>query len=120
LAALNNPAVNIRYLAARKLAEQREHAMLRLIAMARGADWIAKARALALLAQMGPQGVAVVEEAATAGRTPEVRIAAFRALRSADERVMDTAAKLASDASPAVRREVAVALRDVRCDDCKD
>src|SRR5438093_6038568 len=68
---------------------------------------------------MGPYGIADVEHWAIYHREPEVRAAAFRALRAADARVMDTAAKLASDPSPAVRREVAVALRDVPFEKCK-
>ena len=71
-----------------------------------------QARAVFLLPHLGPRGVELVEERLTHS-DPQMRIAAFRALRSTGSNYMSHATKLARDASPAVRREVALALRDV-------
>jgi putative heme-binding domain-containing protein len=48
------------------------------------------------------------------------KLTAFRTLRSIDRNVLDHAKTLASDSSPAIRREVAVAMRDVPLKDCQD
>jgi len=61
---------------------------------------------------LGETGLAKVE-ATLNHPDPQMRIAAFRALRRAHHQVLRHAAKLATDPSPAVRREVAIALRDV-------
>jgi HEAT repeat protein len=44
---------------------------------------------------------------------PQIRITAFRALRQVRPDVLAESRRLAADPSPAVRREVALALRDV-------
>jgi putative heme-binding domain-containing protein len=49
-----------------------------------------------------------------------MRIVAFRALRRIKHRVLELATPLARDTSPAVRREVAVALRDVPWESAKE
>jgi putative heme-binding domain-containing protein len=51
---------------------------------------------------------------------PLLRIAAFRALRRANHRVVEHAKALANDPSPAVRRDVAIALRDLPLDATRD
>lgn len=71
-----------------------------------------QARAVFLLPHLGPRGVKLAEERLT-HPDPQMRIAAFRALRSTGSNYMSHATKLARDASSAVRREVALALRDV-------
>jgi putative heme-binding domain-containing protein len=67
-----------------------------------------------LLANLGAAGVARVEQLVS-GDDANLRIAAYRALRSID-RAAPFAARLAGDPSPAVRREVALSLRDVPFD----
>ena len=49
-----------------------------------------------------------------------MRIAAFRALRRINHRVLEHARMLATDSSPAVRREVALALRDTAFDTARE
>ncbi|MEY4005885.1 MAG: hypothetical protein RLZZ221_1981, partial [Verrucomicrobiota bacterium] len=71
-----------------------------------------RARAIFLLAQLGATGVAKVEEQLK-NRDAMTRVTAFRALRRVNHRVVEHAAELAADFSAAVRREVAVAMRDV-------
>jgi putative heme-binding domain-containing protein len=71
------------------------------------------ARAVWLLAQLGEKGAARArQELASADATR--RLVAFRALRSAGRDVFALCQSAATDASPAVRREVALALRDFR------
>ena len=64
------------------------------------------------LAQMGDEGVAKVKPLLQSKNT-DTRLVAYRALRRADKDVLAMAAKMATDSSPAVRREVALTLRDV-------
>jgi putative heme-binding domain-containing protein len=78
-----------------------------------------RGRAVFLLAQLGPQGVAKTEEQFR-NSNPMMRIAAFRALRRINHRVLEHARTLATDSSPAVRREVALALRDASLDGSRD
>jgi putative heme-binding domain-containing protein len=70
-----------------------------------------KGRAIFLLNQLGPEGRtrAGSPESQT---DPALRIAAFRAMRSAGLDVAAVSARLARDTDAGVRREVAVSLRD--------
>ena len=78
-----------------------------------------QARAIWLLAKLGPEGITRVESRLT-HKDPQMRIAAFRALRHENHRVLEHAAALASDRSPLVRREVALALRYVPFEQSRD
>ena len=71
-----------------------------------------RARAIWLLAELGPAGRREVE-LRLADRDPQIRLTAFRALRKVKESVLPEARRLAEDPSPAVRREVALSLRGV-------
>jgi putative membrane-bound dehydrogenase-like protein len=119
LAALNNPAVNIRYAAAMNLRRQPAQAIPKLKQMLREGNAIGRARALGVLAQFGDRARSSVEPALSDG-DPNIRIAAFRALRGTNSNVLAHAAVLANDPSPAVRREVAIALRDVPLAQCQN
>lgn len=114
IAALKNPAVNVRALGFNKLREQGAAAVGAVSALLNDANPYVRGRAVFLLAHLGPQGVARVEEQLRA-QDPMIRIAAFRALRRTDQdaKVLQHAKTLAGDRSPAVRREVALAMRDV-------
>lgn len=70
-----------------------------------------RARAVFVAAAIGGRGLSLAESALEDG-DERLRVAAFRALRQAGSRVLDHAARLARDGSPAVRREAALALRD--------
>jgi putative membrane-bound dehydrogenase-like protein len=113
LVALNNPAINVRYAAAMRLRDTGEALvpLLRRLADASD-DAIASSRILWVLVQMGDAGVAQVEKALI-DPDDRLRITALRALRGVQHDVLRHAALLARDPSPAVRRELAVALRDV-------
>jgi putative heme-binding domain-containing protein len=72
-----------------------------------------------VLAQLGPEGRRVVESYLDSEEALW-RLLAFRALRFArPSLLLAMVDRLCRDASPAVRREVAVALRDVPLEDCR-
>ena len=77
-----------------------------------------RARAVWLLARLGPEGIAQVEKL-LGSDDAMLRITAYRALRQAN-RAQSHAAKLARDPSPAVRREVALSQRDVPFEASRD
>jgi len=112
IAALKSPAVNVRASGFIRLKKQGQASVQPVAALLSGENPFIRARAVWLLAQLGPEGVALVEAQL---RSPDarMRITAFRALRQIDDDVLGHAAQLAADESAAVRREVAVALRQI-------
>ncbi|WP_038168339.1 PVC-type heme-binding CxxCH protein [Verrucomicrobium sp. BvORR106] len=112
IAALKSPAPNVRYAGFTRLKAQGGKAAPAVAALLQEKNPYLAARAIWLLAQMGPAGVAKVEPLLTA-KEEQTRVIAYRALRRANHNVVTMATKMASDASPAVRREVALSLRDV-------
>ena len=71
-----------------------------------------RGRAVYLLYQMGPEGI---KRAGTpeSYSDPVMKITAYRAMRRAELDILPTAARLARDTDPGVRREVALSMRDV-------
>ncbi len=119
LTALRSPAVNVRSLGYERLRAQGAAALAPVAALLDDANPYIRARAIWLLADLGTDGLARVET--MLGSADEhVRLTAFRALRRQNHHVLSHAAKLAVDPSAAVRREVAVAMRDVPLADAKD
>ncbi|HTU67405.1 MAG TPA: PVC-type heme-binding CxxCH protein [Steroidobacteraceae bacterium] len=119
VAALKSPAVNVRGVAAARLAQRGAAAVPAVEALLRDDNEFVRARAVWLLARLGDAGLARVERL-LADADPQVRIAAYRALRRESPAFLRSAATLARDASPAVRREVALSLRDVSFADSRD
>ena len=74
--------------------------------------WIS-ARAVWLLPLLGEKGRTICRERLKHAE-PEQRLLAFRSLRNAGAAVLPMIQKLIADPSPAVRRELAVALRDIK------
>lgn len=112
ITALKNPAVNVRASGFIRLKAQGSAAVPAVSALLADANPFIRARAVFLLAQLGSAGVALVEKE-LASADAQTRVAAYRALRRAGLPYLPHAAKLATDPSPAVRREVATSLRDV-------
>lgn len=112
IAGLKSPAVNVRGAAQTALLSQGSAAFKPVARLLRDGNPYVQARAVWLLSQMGPEGIARVESLLK-DRNPQIRVVAFRALRRQGRSVLAHAAALATDPSPAVRREVALALRDV-------
>jgi putative membrane-bound dehydrogenase-like protein len=116
---LKSPAPNVRNLGFVKLKEQGDRALADVKAVLKDENPYIAARAIWLMSQLGPKGKTEVE-ALLEHKDPQFRIAAFRALRHQNHNTLKHAAVLAKDSSSAVRREVALALRDVPLKDCKD
>jgi putative heme-binding domain-containing protein len=112
--ALRSSAVNVRQLGFEALAARGAEAIPAVERLLGDENAYVRARAVWLLARLGPAGLERVERQ-LASDDPMLRVTAFRALRQA-RLASGHAAKLARDASPAVRREVSLSLRDVPID----
>lgn len=132
ISALLNPAVNVRMLGFQALKAQGEKAVEPVMALLSSPNPYHRARAIFLLAHLGAEGQFEVERLLKAGDAP-IRIAALRALRSitpensksipsltaSQKALLPLLGNLSNDPSAAVRREVAIALRDVPYADCR-
>ena len=112
VAALKSPAVNVRHAGFVRLQAQGARAVPAVAKMLEDTNPYLAARAVWLLAQMGPKGVELVEAQLDSG-DEQRRMVAFRALRRAGQPLEPLSQRLSGDPSPVVRREVAIALRDV-------
>jgi len=122
LAALASPAVNVRSHAATLLVATGGEAAPTVTASlaAVKASPVMVARHIWVLAQLGEAGRARVGDFLDVDDL-NLQIAAYRALRFADsDGLLGRAAAVAKSSSAAVRREVALSLRDVAYADCKD
>ena len=117
--ALKSPAVNVRYSGFKRLKAQGEAAVPAVSALLSEANPYIVSRAVWLLAQMGPAGVAKVKPLLES-KDDTLRLVAYRALRRADQDVLAMANLMATDKSPAIRREVALTMRDVPLNKSRD
>lgn len=117
--ALKSPAINVRALGFVPLQAAGERAIAPVAALLDDPNPYIRGRAIWLLAQLGPKGVARVEKL-LASKDAQTRATGYQALRRVDADILQHARKLAKDPSPAVRREVAVSLRDIPFAECKD
>lgn len=111
ITALRSPAVNVRSLGATRLRAAGDKSLAPLKALLRDENPYIAARAIAIFPHLGPQGIAATHELLSHANE-QFRVAAFRALRRAKAPLEKAAKQLVRDSSPAVRREVAVSLRD--------
>ena len=132
IAALLNPAVNVRMLGFEALRKQGEAVVEPVLEILNSPNPYHRARAIFLLAQLGAEGQFEVERLLKAVDAP-VRLTALRALRSitpenskanmaltaSQKALLPLLGNLSVDRSPAVRREVAIAIRDVPYDDSR-
>jgi putative membrane-bound dehydrogenase-like protein len=112
ITALRSPAVNVRAIGFQGLKARGAAAVNAVAPLLTDANPYIRGRALYLLYQLGPEG----RQRAGAPESqsdPAMRIAAYRAMRRAGLDVAPAAARLARDADPGVRREVALSMRDV-------
>ena len=119
IAALKSPAVNVRNSGFTRLKTQGEKTVPAVAALLKDENPYIAARAVWLLAQLGPTGVAKVKPLLEA-KSDTTRLVAYRALRRANIDVLPMATKMAGDKSAAIRREVALTLRDVPVDQSRD
>jgi len=111
ITALRSPAVNVRAIGFEGLKARGAASVTAVAALLNDPSPYVRGRAIHLLYQLGPEGRqrAGAPESYT---DPALRIAAYRAMRRAGLDVVPVAARLARDADPGVRREVALSMRD--------
>ena len=121
LEALRSPAPNVRHVGFERLKAQGADAVSDVKTLLQADNPYHRARAVWLLAQLGPEGVQAIEEVLEESDA-RLRVATFRALRQvkSQDETLAYAQQLAGDASPAVRRAVALFLRDVPLEKSKD
>ena len=112
IAALKSPAVNLRNSGFTRLKAAGAKAVPAVAALLKDGDSFIAARAAWLLAQMGDEGIASVKPWLESKDATQ-RLVAYRALRRADHDVPAMADRMASDSDAAVRREVALTMRDM-------
>jgi hypothetical protein len=118
ITALRSPAVNVRAIGYSGLIGRGTAAIPAIEALLKDENPFIRARAVWVMAHLGVSGLERVE-ALTGDADPMLRVVAYRTLRQMGQamRVADT---LARDPSPAVRREVALSMRDVPFYSSKD
>lgn len=109
--ALKSPAINVRAIGFEGLKARGRAALDPVAALLDDPNPYIRGRAVHLLYQLGISGPRVAGYPADQ-MTPEMKITAFRAMRRAGLDISGVAAGLAEDENPAVRREVALAMRD--------
>ncbi|MEZ5383990.1 MAG: c-type cytochrome [Prosthecobacter sp.] len=113
IAALQSPATNIRHAAFTRLKEAGEKVLPQVLELRdRATNPYIAARAVWLAAQLGEQGLIAARSWLESDDAMK-RLVALRAIRAATNDGLELIATMAADQSPMVRREVAVALRDV-------
>ena len=110
--AFKNPAVNVRNSAFEKLRQQGAAVIEPVKKLVKDENPFVKARTVWLLAQLGEEGKKEVENILT-DPDEKSRATAFRSLRQVAADILPYAKQLSTDPSAFVRREVAVALRDM-------
>ncbi len=108
---LMSPAPNVRYDGWQELKATGANAYRSVEMLLQDANPYIAARGVWLLPFLGEKGLKECR-ARLAHKDPEQRLLAFRALRNAGQPVLGLAKQLADDHNVAVRREVAVALRN--------
>ncbi len=117
ITALKSPANNVRNSGFTRLKAQGEKAVPAVAALLKDENPYIAARAVWLLAQMGDAGIAKVT-ALLESKDATKRLVAYRALRRANHEVLMMAIKMAADSDAAVRREVALTVRDMPASEC--
>ena len=115
VAALRNPAVNVRHLGFNAAKGFGAQALPAALELAKDANPFVAARAVWLLPHLGDEGVARTKELLK-DANPANRRLAFQSLRRANHDVLAASAALAADADVAVRRDVATSLHAVAAD----
>lgn len=120
LTALKSPANNVRNLGFTRLKKGGTKNIPAVKALLSEDSDFFKARALWLLAQMGPQGIAEVEAFAATTSNVQLQITCFRALRHVDHQVLTQIQAICKSPHIALRREAALALRDLSWQECSE
>ena len=110
---LKSPANNVRNAGFTRLKESGEAAIPAVKALLDDPNPYIQARAIFLLPQLGEKGAALIAELLENAKDPQIRIACFRALRFVKHHTLAHAKALSKDPSIAVRREIALVLRNL-------
>jgi putative membrane-bound dehydrogenase-like protein len=111
ITALRSSAVNVRAIGFEGLKSRGASAVNAVAALLNDPSIYMRGRAIHLLYQLGPEGRQRAGQPESYS-DPALRIAAYRAMRRANLDIMPVASRLARDADPGVRREVALSMRD--------
>jgi len=112
LAALQSPTTNVRHVAFTRLKEAGQKVLPQVLKLRNHANPYIAARAVWLAAQLGERGLIATRNWLESEDVTQ-RLVALRAIRAATDDGFELIATMATDQSPEIRREVAVALRDV-------
>ncbi|MFN0075901.1 MAG: PVC-type heme-binding CxxCH protein [Prosthecobacter sp.] len=112
IAALQSPATNIRHVAFTRLKGAGEAVLPQVMQLRDNANPYLASRAVWLAAQLGEKGLIATRTWLESDDATK-RLVALRAIRAATDDGIDIIANMVTDLSPMVRREAAVALRDV-------
>jgi putative membrane-bound dehydrogenase-like protein len=112
LAALQSPVNNVRHVGFTRLKEAGEKVLPQVLKLRDHANPYVASRAVWLAAQLSEQGLIATRSWLESDDATK-RLVSLRAIRAATDDGIDLIATMAADQSPMVRREVAVALRDV-------
>ena len=110
LEAFRSPSPHLRALARDGLLADAEKSVEPVTPLLHDENPFIRARAIWLLSELDPEWIDATAELADDG-DPRIRITVLRAMNAAGVRVEELAARFLKDPSPAVRRELAVALR---------
>ncbi|MGJ8656084.1 MAG: PVC-type heme-binding CxxCH protein [Akkermansiaceae bacterium] len=119
ITALKSPAVNVRHLGFRLLKENKPGALAALKELLNDTNPYIAARAIWLLPHLGEEGMKACE-ALLKDSDANKRLVALRALRRMDINIIPFAKQLMNDPDAAVRRDVALSLRNLNPEDTKD
>ncbi|MBX7210508.1 MAG: c-type cytochrome [Verrucomicrobiaceae bacterium] len=119
IAALRSPAIHVRAAGAARLRKTGGSVVQAVAELLNDKSDFIRARAVWLLAALGEAGRAQAVSL-LADKNPQLRVTAFRALMQETGDALKLAQRLAGDASPAVRREVAISMRDVPIEKARD
>ncbi len=111
ITALKSPAINVRNSGFTRLKAGGAKSVVPVAALLGDANKFIRARAIWLLPQLGEQGASRVKPLLD-DADPEIRTVAYRSLRRQNIDHLANSMKLSRDPSPAVRREVALAMRN--------
>ena len=111
LAAMKSPANNVRNNGFTRLKSGSKGLSVAKTLLSEESDFF-KARGIWLLAQMGEQGILEVEKFMAETGNTQLRVTCYRALRFVDHNVLAMAKKFSKDSEIAMRREVALSLRN--------
>lgn len=110
--ALRNPAINVRYIAFKELKKHGDVVVDKILPLTGDKNPYIQARAIWLMAQLGPKGAAQTKKLLES-TDENIRAVAFRSLRISVTDILPFAQQMQDDSSAFVRREIAVALRDL-------